>query len=190
MNSLNPENWIDTYADYLYSLAVLRTNSREDAEDIVQEALLSAYRAKDSFKGESSEKTWLTAILNNKINDHFRKKYSAKPLADYLMETEAAFQQSFFDEGNHGRFKTLVRPNHFSNSGEDYLLGEEFQQIIELCILKMPQKLRNVFMAKYLNEEKSEDICKEHSLSSSNFWVIIHRSKLLLRSCLEKQGML
>ena len=190
MNALNPENWVDAYSDYLYSLALLKTGSREDAQDIVQEAMLAAYRARDGFKGESSEKTWLTAILNNKISDYFRKKNASQPLTAYLLETTEPFQRSFFDEGNFGRFKSLVRPNHFSTSGEDYLLGKEFQLIMEACILKMPTKLRTVFMAKYMDDQKSEDVCKEYQITASNFWVIIHRSKLLLRACLEKQGMI
>lgn len=190
MHQLQPEKWVETYADYLYSLAMLRVGGTADAEDIVQEALLSAFRARDGFKGESSEKTWLTAILNNKINDFFRSKYKRQPLSDYLQETELAFREAFFDETNHGRFKALIRPNHFSNSTEDYLHGQEFARFMELCLQKMPPKLRQVFVAKYMDDEKSDDICKEHEITASNFWVIIHRSKLLLRACLEKQGVM
>ncbi|MCC6724042.1 MAG: sigma-70 family RNA polymerase sigma factor [Saprospiraceae bacterium] len=188
MPQLHPEKWVDNYLDYLYSLALLRVGNPADAEDIVQEAMLSAYKAKDGFKGESSEKTWLVAILNNKIKDFFRTKYKLQPLSGYLEETEAAFHDSFFDEKNDGRFKALIRPCYFSKSGEDYLLGEEFARILEACILKLPTKLRQVFVAKYMSDTASDAICKEYEITASNFWVIVHRSKLLLRACLEKQG--
>lgn len=189
-HQLDPANWVDTYTDYLYSLAYLKTGSRADAEDIVQETYLSAYRARDGFRGDSSEKTWLTSILQHKLIDFYRKKNLRQPLTEYLNETSEAFQTSVFDENNFGRFKSLVLPNHFSKSGEDYLLSAEFQKILEDCILKMPQKLRSVFVSKYIQEEESEQICKEHAITSSNYWVVIHRSKILLRTCLERQGIL
>ncbi len=190
MNELKPEYWVDNYTDYLYSLAYLKTSSREDAEDLVQDTFLAAFRAKDGYRGESAEKTWLTAILKNKLVDYYRKKNSQQPLESYIQETASSFNNSVFDEHNFGRFKNLIRPNYFSKSGEEYLLGNEFQRILEDCILKMPSKLRSVFVAKYIEEEESDQICKAHNISSSNYWVVIHRSKIVLRACLESQGMM
>ena len=42
------------------------------------------------------------------------------------------------------------------------------------------------FVLKYLDNEESEMICKSLDISPSNFWVIIHRAKLQLRGCLDK----
>ncbi len=190
MNELNPANWVDNYTDYLYSLALLKTGSKVEAEDLVQETFLSAFKGRDGFKGESAEKTWLTSILRNKLVDFYRKKNPAQSLSNYLHETVDAFQNAIFDESNYGRFKAFIRPNQFSTSGEDYLLGKEFQKILEDCILKMPGKLRTVFVAKYMEDASSEEICKEHGISSSNYWVVVHRSKILLRACLERQGIM
>ncbi|WP_301927515.1 sigma factor [Ferruginibacter sp.] len=53
---LKPENWVKTYADYLYSLALIKVNHKETAEDLVQETFLSAFNARASFKNGSSEK--------------------------------------------------------------------------------------------------------------------------------------
>src|SRR5688572_6683328 len=55
---------------FLYRL----TASKEDAEDLSQETFVKAYLKKDSFKGESSFKTWLFAIAANLAKDHFRVK--------------------------------------------------------------------------------------------------------------------
>lgn len=187
---MNPSDWVDQYADYLFSVAFMKTGNREDAQDLVQETFLSAYKGLAGFRGDSSVKTWLTQILKNKLVDYFRKKNRASPVEKYLDTTSEAFHQSFFDGGNFGRFKQLVRPNFFSTGGEEYLLGNEFQKILETCLMKMPEKLRAIFVAKYLDDQGSGEICKEHSISSSNYWVIVHRAKVLLRGCLEKQGIL
>jgi len=58
---LKPGNWVKTYGDYLYSLALIKVSNRETAEDLVQDTFLSAFKARDSFRKNSSEKTWLTA---------------------------------------------------------------------------------------------------------------------------------
>lgn len=68
--------------------------------------------------------------------------------------------------------------------GQDYLENKELKDILERCIKKLPAVWAMVFNMKYLEEEDSKKICKELGLSSTNFWVIIHRSKLSLRVCI------
>ncbi len=88
MHQLNPEIWLSNYGDYLFSVAMLKTNNREVAEDLIQESFLSAYKSRDLFRGDSSEKTWLISILNNKIIDYYRKKDVLKNTSEYLINTE------------------------------------------------------------------------------------------------------
>ncbi|MEO7530318.1 MAG: sigma factor, partial [Sediminibacterium sp.] len=63
---LNPNQWINQYGDALYSYTLPRVNDSALAEDIVQETFLSAWKARDTFKGEASEKSWLFTICKNK----------------------------------------------------------------------------------------------------------------------------
>lgn len=186
---LAPRKWIDLYADYLYSYAYLKTNSRETAEDIVQDTFLSAYKAKEQFKGDCHEKTWLTQILKNKIIDYYRKKNTYDHLDDYIEQSNDAFNDSFFDDPqHHGRWTMLVAPNLNANNVEEYMQSVEFEHTLLECLSKVPPKLHRVFVAKYLDDANSEQICKEYGLSASNYWVIIHRAKILLRTCLEHHG--
>jgi DNA-directed RNA polymerase specialized sigma24 family protein len=46
-SGLAPEQWVDAFADFLFSFAITRVNSREDAEDIVQDTFLAAFLKKD-----------------------------------------------------------------------------------------------------------------------------------------------
>ena len=78
-NLLNPHQWVDQHADYLFSLAIVRVNDEELAKDLVQETFLAALGRVKYFEGKSSERTWLTAILKNKIVDVYRKKSSRAP---------------------------------------------------------------------------------------------------------------
>jgi len=74
--SLDPHNWVKAHADYLYSYTLSRINNEEQAKDLVQETFLAALEKVDRFEGKSTERTWLTAILKNKIIDIYRKKSS------------------------------------------------------------------------------------------------------------------
>jgi len=69
----DPERWVDEHGDDLFKFALARLRDPVKAEDFVQEAFLAALRGGSNFSGRSSERTWLTGILKNKIFDHFRK---------------------------------------------------------------------------------------------------------------------
>ena len=188
-NLLKPGDWVKNYGDYLYSLALIKVGNKESAEDLVQETFLSAYKAKALFKNDSSEKTWLTVILKNKIVDHYRKKDVLKDVGSYISNTEAGFDEHFFNEKD-GHWLMEAAPMAWKELADEKINRNEFNKIIQYCIQKMPPKLIPVFVAKFLDETESDSICKEFDISSSNYWVIIHRAKVLIRSCLEKNWFL
>jgi len=183
---LNPERWVDEFADFLYAFAIKRVNCREEAEDLVQETFLSAYKGFQKFKGDSSLKTWLTKILKNKIIDYYRKKTNDQKYEVYLNDTEDSFEDAFFNQDNYGRWKQNINKNYISENTDSYILSKEFYSILELCLQKLPPKLRPVFIAKYMLDGDAAEICKEFNITPSNYWTLLFRSKTLLRSCLEK----
>jgi len=187
--TLVPESWLKTYGDYLFSYALLKVSHKETAEDLVQETFVSAIKGKDTFLGDSSEKTWLVAILKNKIIDYYRKRDVLRDSTDYLTETEDDFSQHFFEKSN-GHWLTDAAPQHWTESADAALNKVEFEKVVQWCIQKMPPKLIPIFTAKFLDEEDSDSICKVQNISSSNYWVILHRAKVLIRSCLEQNWFL
>ncbi|MES2798986.1 MAG: sigma-70 family RNA polymerase sigma factor [Bacteroidota bacterium] len=188
MNVLDPKNWLDKYADYFVSLAMLKVANRALAEDIVQDTFLSALTHIANFRGEASEKTWLLSILNNKIIDSYRKKDVLKNSTDYLTQTSDSFYSNFFNKEtfNEAHWKIEKAPNDWLPEQEAKMNSTEFFAIFSLCLKKIPEKLRVIFIAKYIDELDAKEICKENEISSSNYWVMIHRSKLLMRECLDK----
>ena len=97
--AIDPELWVDRYGDYLYAFAQSRLVDRTRAEDLVQETFLSALNSMKTFKGRSSERTWLTSILKHKILDHFRKRRREKTLEDSGVPQDNL--QQFFDDKGH-----------------------------------------------------------------------------------------
>ena len=79
----SPEG-IETHREYLFNSALGRLRNREQAEDVVQETFLAAFTSLRSFMGESSKRTWLTAILNHKVCDHLRHASRDRALFENL----------------------------------------------------------------------------------------------------------
>ncbi|MBX7127358.1 MAG: sigma-70 family RNA polymerase sigma factor [Cyclobacteriaceae bacterium] len=184
-HTARPDTWLPRFGDYLYSYARLKVGNTAAAEDLVQETLLAAFRSVESFQGQSSEKTWLVAILRNKIIDHYRKRDALKDTATYLADTQSEFDSPFFESPS-GHWQRPSRPLPWTPPADDHLHQQEFEQVLHQCIQKLPARIVPVFIAKFIDEEDSDTICKVYNLSPSNYWVILHRSKVLLRACLDK----
>ena len=98
--SLNPEQWLETYGDALFRYAFSRIQDQTLAKDLVQETLLVAIQAKNQFAQQSSQKTWLIRILKHKVLDYYRHKYRR---AKFETEDEASdeLEKLYFDEKDH-----------------------------------------------------------------------------------------
>jgi len=183
--SIDATKWVELYADYLYTYAYTRINDEDLAKDLVQETFLAALEKVESFKGNSSERTWLTAILKNKVIDTYRKKSSGLAKRPDIKEAEQE-QSDFFDHDD-GHWNVEHRPKEFGIEQENALLNKEFNYILQKCMEKLPALWLSVFTMKHMDDETTDVICKELKVTPSNFWVIIHRAKLNLRECLQKR---
>lgn len=177
-NILNPEQWVDLYADYLFNYTVRRINNDDIAKDLVQETFFSALNAKDNYKGKATERTWLIAILKRKIIDYYRKINSIKGKAEVKM--------NFYTNGDRqGEWIEERVPNSWNAEVEKNIENKELSEAIEKCIDYLPQKYAMVFKMKTIQQFETDEICKELGITSSNLWVIIHRARTQLRKCLE-----
>lgn len=179
-SELVPADWLDEYGDYLYSYAISRVNSRDHAQDIVQETLLAAFRTHENFSGKSSVKTWLTTILRSKIVDYFRTK-GAKIVVSYE-DFHSPFKS---EEPFKGHWTDSKTPQGWDVDAIAKIESKEFVTVLEQCMDALPENWRSVVSLKLLEDHKTDFICKELNISPSNLWVIIHRAKLKLRDCLE-----
>jgi len=177
------EQWVNQFSDELYSWAFFKTSSKEVAEDLVQDTFLAAFHKIDSFQGKSQPKTWLFSILNNKVIDHYR--LSARTTKKNFSLTENSGNDltdgifNMYGCWNSNEVKSLW------GQDEELLDNPDFNAIMEECMDDLPQKWKLAVTSKYLTEKKAETICQELEITASNYWQIVHRSKLLLKKCLE-----
>ncbi|TBO42897.1 sigma-70 family RNA polymerase sigma factor [Pedobacter kyonggii] len=177
----DPLSWVEKYADYLYGFAMSRIRDEDVAKDLVQDTFLAGLQRLDGFEGNSKEKTWLTAILKNKIADFYRKRSSNNLKVISAEETV----QDFFDAES-GHWTEKDYPRAFGLEVDNPLMVKELGAILNDCLAKLPGLWFSVFSMKHMDDLASELICTELKLSTANFWVIMHRTKLNLRACLQK----
>src|ERR1051325_9988800 len=90
---------VERYSDMLFRLAYRITGNEADAEEIVQETFLRAYRKLDSFDGRSSVSTWLFRIATNCSLDLLdRRKTQPQVLATDPQEDESAPEERVASE--------------------------------------------------------------------------------------------
>lgn len=179
---LNPDRWVSDHGDYLFSFALSRINSREMAEDLVQETLLSAYQAHEKFRGGSSERTWLVSILKRKVIDHYRKQ--ARNPETSLESFDLPFHSSGIHEGSWEKDRAPAHWDDHKLGGED---DHALMKVLQYCISLLAPKMSATFSMKTLDEISTEEICKELGISESNLWVLLHRARLQLRECVENK---
>jgi RNA polymerase sigma-70 factor (ECF subfamily) len=177
----SPDTWVDLYGDMLYGYALKMLSNTTLAHDLVQETFLAALKSRKSFKKQSHEKTWFFGILKHKILDHLRHKYREMQGAENAGTEEAV--EAFFDHAS-GMLKKM--PASWQVNPSELIEKEEFWSTLHSCLDHLPEKTRDAFKLRELEEEKTEDICKVLDITATNLWVILHRARVLMRSCLEK----
>jgi RNA polymerase sigma-70 factor (ECF subfamily) len=170
----HPDEWVPRYGDALYRYALARLRRSHEAEEVVQEALLAAFRARNQFRGESLPLTWLTAILKSKILDRLRS--SAREAA----ETDPAELDTWFDAGGHWRKSPRAWGDPAASSER-----AEFWRVVRNCLSKLPGRMAEAFTLRTIEEQGPDEVCRELAISSANLWVLMHRARLRLVRCLE-----
>jgi len=171
------------FRGYLLRYALLQLRDPTAAEDVVQETLLAAVEGKARFSGKSSVKTWLTGILKHKIVDQMRRNAREQPLARNSAEAdggEAALVDALFAENGH-----WSRPPASWGSPEQSFENSQFWEAFEMCSKLMPEKTARVFVMREVMDLTTEEICKEMSITATHCWVMLHRARLSLRTCLD-----
>lgn len=163
--------------------ARLQLGSDDEAEDAVQEALAGASKNAASFRGEAALKTWIIAILKNKVADILRQR-QRRPINASQMASpdQEGGLPPVFDQ--RGMWRDTARPARWEDPEAD-LHSAQFLAVFDTCLNRLPPQQARVFMMREVVELESSEICAELGLSTSNVHVILHRARLALRACLQ-----
>ena len=164
--------------------AQLQLRDQHLAEDVVHEAIAAALKSGD-YGGRANLKTWVFAILRNKIVDVIRDRCRHPTVSLNEHDEDDELENQFKANGHWQRDQ---RPADWHNP-EASLANQQFWVIFEACLNDLPENPARVFMMREHLGLEVREICNELTISEANCWVLMHRARMRLRKCLENNFM-
>src|SRR3990170_2699176 len=170
------EQLVATYGDRVYRLAIRITSNEQDAEEVVQDALWTAARKIDGFKGESAFGSWLYRITANTAYQKLRARQGK------LLEVSwDALLPSFDERGHH------AEPfGYWSAKVEEPALQSELRRVLTTAINELPRDYRTAFLLHDVEGLSNPEIAETLHVSLPAVKSRVHRSRLFLRQRLAR----
>ncbi len=160
---------VDETSAHIYRVALHILGDEQDAEDVLQETYIKAFRALPDFEGRSSLTTWLYRIAVNEALMLVRKR---KPQAVSVDESAP------FDAEAEGEGMEIV---DFCCLPEGELLSSESRRFLDQAVQKLPDTLRVVFVMRDLEGLSIQETAEALNLSENNVKTRLLRARLRLR---------
>jgi RNA polymerase sigma-70 factor (ECF subfamily) len=183
--SLTDAGFLEDLRRQMLKFATLQLNDPDLAEDAVQEALIGALKNARSFRGSAALKTWVFAILKNKIADTLRQRQRLVYAGSLLKageDEEDGGEASLFD--TRGFWQPHERPLDWGDP-ESSFHQSDFWRVFTACLDGLPPRQARVLMMREFVELETEEICRSVDMTVTNLHVTLHRARLRLRECLE-----
>ena len=171
-----PDLLVATFGDRVYRLAIRITGNEQDAEEVVQDALWTAARKIDTFKGESAFGSWLYRITANTAYQKLRGRQAKKH--------EVPWEDLFptFDElGQH-----IDPVSDWSPKAEEPALQNELRAVLSKAIDDLPEDYRTAFIMHDVEGLSNPEIAEALGISLPAVKSRVHRSRLFLRQHLSR----
>ncbi|PKO27622.1 MAG: RNA polymerase subunit sigma [Betaproteobacteria bacterium HGW-Betaproteobacteria-5] len=177
---------IEQMRNDMIRFASLQLRNDSLAEDVVQEVLVVALDNSSAYAGRSELRTWLFAILKNKIVDLIRQQARTTNVSALSAEEESLDQafESLFKTNAH--WLPGARPSNWGDP-EESLREQRFWEVFDACLKHLPENTARVFMMREFLEFETAEVCHELGISSNNCNVILYRARNRLRRCLEEK---
>jgi RNA polymerase sigma-70 factor (ECF subfamily) len=154
------EQLVAEYGDRVFGIALRVTGSPSDAEEVMQEAFLQAFRSWSTYRGEAAPTTWLYRIA---VNAALMRVRSRRPI-DLLSEQP----------------ENLEIVDWSADVAQAVLRGE-LQQQIEDAITRLPEALRVTLILRDIEGLSTSETAASLEISEPNVKSRLHRARALLR---------
>lgn len=163
------------YNQLLFRTARSIVRNDADAEDVVQEACMRAWRGLGSFRSDSRLATWLVRITVNEALGRMRRKHhDVIPLERVLISHDAATRAALVD--------------HQIPGAEDALMQAEIRSLVEAHIDRLPESFRTVFVLRAVEDLSVEEVAAALDIPAATVRTRLFRAKAMLRKSLERDA--
>jgi RNA polymerase sigma-70 factor (ECF subfamily) len=163
--------FVEAYSGRVYRLALKMLQNPQDAEDILQETFIKAYKALPNFEGRSRLSTWLYRIATNEALMFLRKKRPVQVSVDVPLEN---------DEGEE-------RPRQIIDwccLPESELMSTEARANLDRSVEQLPETLRAVFLLRDIEGLSTRETAEVLDISEAAVKTRLSRARFRLRELL------
>ncbi|MBC8422578.1 sigma-70 family RNA polymerase sigma factor [bacterium] len=158
---------VENYTSFVYNVAYRMMNNPDDADDVVQDAFISAYRAKDRFRGDAQVTTWLYRITVNaalmRIRKDKRRVQMTAPEDSYTERNVADWEET----------------------PDKAALNSELSREIKSKIALLPEDLRTAVVLRDVQGMSNTEAAEILDISISALKARLHRGRVALRDMLD-----
>ena len=171
-HTLEPHKWVSSYKGYLYNYTKQRINDAMVIEDLIQETFLAGLKSQHRFKGDATERTWLTGILKHKIIDHYRSINSIKGKVKKSMISDTELQVAYNRE--------LTLDTLEDNETTRHIIALELEGVIQDGFQELTVMEKAVMQLKLI-QYGTDEICETLQISRGSLWVATFRARQKLK---------
>ncbi len=169
------EELMRKYHSLIFNLIYRMVGNREEAEDLVQETFVKAFRSLKSFNEEFAFSTWLYKIASNHTIDLLRKKRLQLLSLDEPVRTREGEMSREYPDENFNPERTLIT--------------SESTRIIFQAIEALPEKYRTIISLRHKEDKSYEEIGQILNIPIGTVKARLFRARELLRKELKKSGL-
>jgi RNA polymerase sigma-70 factor (ECF subfamily) len=170
------------YAGQLYSAALRMTRNQADAEDVVQETYLRAYKGFGNFEAGTNLRAWLFRILTNTYINTYRAK-QRRPQETELNEVEDLYL-----------YRKVASADQASRSAEDTLFDLFTDDEVKAALENLPEQFRLPVLLADVEEFSYKEIAEMLDIPIGTVMSRLHRGRKAMQKALAdfatEQGML
>jgi RNA polymerase sigma-70 factor (ECF subfamily) len=168
------ERWVRASAPRVLSVARRLLRNEQDAQEVAQEAFLSAFRHLASFDGSARLSTWLHRITVNAALMRLRTKrrHPEEPIEEMLPRFQA--------DGHHEH-----APSAWAAQSERAVASAEVRKAVRAAIDELPEMYRDVLLLRDIEELTTEEAASALGITIAALKTRLHRARLMLRERLD-----
>jgi RNA polymerase sigma-70 factor (ECF subfamily) len=172
------EALVGRYEDKLYRLAMRFVRNETDAQEILQDAFLSAWRNLPTFEGRAQFSSWMYRVTVNAALMLLRSRNRHPEVTVDDIEP-SALNDAVVENGQMMRSSA-----DWSQRPDEQLQSEEMRKHIQVSVDALPDGLRTVFLLRDVEELSTEDTAEMLGLSVPAVKTRLHRARLALREAI------
>ncbi len=159
---------VERHSSTVYNLALRMMGNPQEAEEVLQETFISAFRSLDRFEGRSQLGTWLYRIAYNASLMRLRKRQIPTSSIDEPMVGEEGEELP----------RQLI---DWSSLPDDIALNNELHHVLNRAVEGLSPTLRSVFVLRDIEGLSTAEVAEALNLTETNVKVRLHRARLALR---------